>query len=142
MFIFWKIWRALLSRYLRFEICPFILLPTVSRFVSFVYSTIDVIFLSKKCVMSRDFKFWRMKNYKLLRICLWLAYKITKNNCVLQHFAMSFILKRGILPPLTNQVFKLEKYLLYQAKSFLVNLGRYRISVFSPLKPFVINTRY
>ena len=70
--------------------------------VSFVYSAIDVIFLSKECVTSRD-KFWPMKSYKLLRICLWLAYKITKNNCVLQYMAMSFILKRGILPPLTNR---------------------------------------
>ena len=28
MFVFWKIWRTLLSCYLRFEIRPFDLLPT------------------------------------------------------------------------------------------------------------------
>ena len=29
MFVFWKIWRALFSYYLRFEIRPFALLPTI-----------------------------------------------------------------------------------------------------------------
>ena len=31
MFVFWKIWHALLSRYLRFDIRPFALLPTSFR---------------------------------------------------------------------------------------------------------------
>ena len=33
MFVFWKIWRTLLSCYLRFEIRPFALLQTTLRFL-------------------------------------------------------------------------------------------------------------
>ena len=37
MFVFRKIWRALLSSYLRFEIRPFALLPTIYMLSQVVY---------------------------------------------------------------------------------------------------------
>ena len=49
-----------------------------------------------------NFDQWKKfsKNYEPITVWLWLVYKITENNC---RSPISFKLKRGILPPLTNK---------------------------------------
>ena len=57
MFVFREIWRGLFSFNLRFEICPFILLPTNSSKVGLLWK-VKLLILFKFLALLLNFFFW------------------------------------------------------------------------------------
>ena len=121
-FTSWLVYFGVWYSYTLFLCCGEKLTPNKKYLLELIKRSSEVQEKNISCEHAFNFDQWKTfsKNYKPMRVWLWLVYKFTENYCCLRPSPSSFKLRRGIIPLLAKFLSELENY-SYQAKFFLVN---------------------
>ena len=134
MFGFWKIWCALLSCYLRFEIRPFTLLPPISRNSMFSWNLTDFVNYNKPLNLTQNISALLEYYTTLKRSCVWkkeffpcyywLYYNFWLSFCLLGKCYAYFLLE--VISQFHTNIYKNENRTLQKIIYFVIKYRRNR----------------